>query len=329
MIDATCQKQIRADRDAALRRCWQGAAAVASPAASGHARAMKLRAYPAGRLSGSTTVPGDKSVSHRALMLAGMAVGESRIGGLLEGADVLATAQALRALGVAIERDAGRPVACSGRGRRRPSRARPAARSRQFRHRRAPAAGPPRRASVHLLHDRRRFAALAPDGPGERAARADGRRVRHPQRRPPAARDHRQQRAAADPLPAAGRVRPGQVRDPSRRPACTRPHHRGRAAGLARPYRAAAAPSRRHGHERAVGGRRPGGRDHRPARALRRGSAGAGLRVVGRFPPGGGGIGRGLVAASGGRRRQPAAHRPAGDLGARWARSCARARSTR
>jgi 3-phosphoshikimate 1-carboxyvinyltransferase len=68
---------------------------------------MKLRAYPAGRLSGSTTVPGDKSVSHRALMLAGMAVGESRIGGLLEGADVLATAQALRALGVAIEREPG------------------------------------------------------------------------------------------------------------------------------------------------------------------------------------------------------------------------------
>jgi len=68
---------------------------------------MKLRAYPAGRLSGSTTVPGDKSVSHRALMLAGMAVGESRIAGLLEGADVLATAQALRALGVAIEREPG------------------------------------------------------------------------------------------------------------------------------------------------------------------------------------------------------------------------------
>jgi 3-phosphoshikimate 1-carboxyvinyltransferase len=68
---------------------------------------MKLRAYPAGRLSGSTTVPGDKSVSHRALMLAGMAVGESRIAGLLEGADVLATARALRALGVAIEREPG------------------------------------------------------------------------------------------------------------------------------------------------------------------------------------------------------------------------------
>jgi 3-phosphoshikimate 1-carboxyvinyltransferase len=66
---------------------------------------MKLRAYPARRLSGSTTAPGDKSISHRALMLAAMAVGESRIKGLLEGADVLATAEALRHLGVAIARD--------------------------------------------------------------------------------------------------------------------------------------------------------------------------------------------------------------------------------
>jgi 3-phosphoshikimate 1-carboxyvinyltransferase len=69
---------------------------------------MKLRAYPARRLSGSTTVPGDKSISHRALMLAAMAVGESHIEGLLEGADVLATAQALRHLGVAIARDPDR-----------------------------------------------------------------------------------------------------------------------------------------------------------------------------------------------------------------------------
>jgi 3-phosphoshikimate 1-carboxyvinyltransferase len=66
---------------------------------------MRLRAYPAGGLSGRASVPGDKSVSHRALMLAAMAVGESRIQGLLEGADVLATATALRGLGVAIERD--------------------------------------------------------------------------------------------------------------------------------------------------------------------------------------------------------------------------------
>jgi 3-phosphoshikimate 1-carboxyvinyltransferase len=66
---------------------------------------MRFRAHPGARLSGRATVPGDKSVSHRALMLAAMAVGESRIGGLLEGADVLATAAALRDLGVEIARD--------------------------------------------------------------------------------------------------------------------------------------------------------------------------------------------------------------------------------
>src|SRR6195952_3706096 len=56
-------------------------------------------------LKGSVTVPGDKSISHRSLMLAGLAVGESRIEGLLEGEDVLATAAAMRAMGATIERD--------------------------------------------------------------------------------------------------------------------------------------------------------------------------------------------------------------------------------
>src|SRR5918996_3333649 len=66
---------------------------------------MRFRAHPGARLSGRATLPGDKSVSHRALMLAAMAVGESRIRGLLEGADVLATAEALRSSGVEIDRD--------------------------------------------------------------------------------------------------------------------------------------------------------------------------------------------------------------------------------
>ena len=57
-----------------------------------------------GALKGSVTVPGDKSISHRSLMLAGLAVGESRIEGLLEGEDVLATAAAMRAMGASIER---------------------------------------------------------------------------------------------------------------------------------------------------------------------------------------------------------------------------------
>lgn len=65
-----------------------------------------LRLAAAGPLTGAMTVPGDKSISHRALMFAGLAVGESRIRGLLEGEDVLATAAALRAMGATIERSA-------------------------------------------------------------------------------------------------------------------------------------------------------------------------------------------------------------------------------
>lgn len=49
-------------------------------------------------------MPGDKSISHRAIMLSALAVGESRISGLLEGEDVLATAAAMRAMGAKVER---------------------------------------------------------------------------------------------------------------------------------------------------------------------------------------------------------------------------------
>jgi 3-phosphoshikimate 1-carboxyvinyltransferase len=58
-----------------------------------------------GPLRGSITVPGDKSISHRSLMLSALAVGESVIDGLLTGEDVLATAAAMRAMGAQIEVD--------------------------------------------------------------------------------------------------------------------------------------------------------------------------------------------------------------------------------
>ena len=58
---------------------------------------------PAGPLRGTAIVPGDKSVSHRALMLAALAVGRSRIDGLSQGSDVAATAAALRAMGARID----------------------------------------------------------------------------------------------------------------------------------------------------------------------------------------------------------------------------------
>jgi 3-phosphoshikimate 1-carboxyvinyltransferase len=55
-------------------------------------------------LSGTVRVPGDKSVSHRALMLGAQVLGTTRISGLLEGEDVLATAEALKKLGVNVAR---------------------------------------------------------------------------------------------------------------------------------------------------------------------------------------------------------------------------------
>ncbi|MFK4002423.1 3-phosphoshikimate 1-carboxyvinyltransferase [Qipengyuania sp. NPDC077563] len=58
-----------------------------------------------GPLTGRIRVPGDKSISHRSLMFGALAVGRSRISGLLEGEDVLATAAALRAMGAVIEKD--------------------------------------------------------------------------------------------------------------------------------------------------------------------------------------------------------------------------------
>ncbi len=59
---------------------------------------------PYGPLRGTAMVPGDKSISHRALMLSALAIGQSRISGLLEGEDVLATAAAMRAMGADITR---------------------------------------------------------------------------------------------------------------------------------------------------------------------------------------------------------------------------------
>ena len=59
--------------------------------------------HPSGPLRGEIRVPGDKSISHRAVMLGAIADGETRIRGLLEGEDVLATVAAFRSMGVEIE----------------------------------------------------------------------------------------------------------------------------------------------------------------------------------------------------------------------------------
>jgi 3-phosphoshikimate 1-carboxyvinyltransferase len=76
----------------------------------------RWRIAPGGAVAGSLTVPGDKSISHRALMLGALAEGDTHIRGFLEGEDCLATARALEALGVRIERPAPTEVRVRGVG---------------------------------------------------------------------------------------------------------------------------------------------------------------------------------------------------------------------
>jgi len=71
---------------------------------SGHGLAQPMTARKSGPLRGVAEVPGDKSISHRALILGAMAVGETTVTGLLEGQDVLDTAAAMRAFGAEVVR---------------------------------------------------------------------------------------------------------------------------------------------------------------------------------------------------------------------------------
>ena len=80
------------------------------------ARPAPATAHPAEGLAGRARVPGDKSSSHRALMLGALAVGESRIEGLLEGEDVRGTAAAMAALGAEVARDGNGTWRVRGRG---------------------------------------------------------------------------------------------------------------------------------------------------------------------------------------------------------------------
>ena len=70
---------------------------------SSHAEPIPMTSRKCGPLKGIAEVPGDKSISHRSLILGAMCVGETRITGLLEGDDVLATADAMRAFGAEVE----------------------------------------------------------------------------------------------------------------------------------------------------------------------------------------------------------------------------------
>jgi 3-phosphoshikimate 1-carboxyvinyltransferase len=71
---------------------------------------------PATRVSGALAVPGDKSISHRALMLSGIAEGTSQVSGFLASEDCLATLKAMRALGVRIDQSGPTDVQVHGVG---------------------------------------------------------------------------------------------------------------------------------------------------------------------------------------------------------------------
>jgi 3-phosphoshikimate 1-carboxyvinyltransferase len=74
------------------------------------------QAVPALRVSGTMSVPGDKSISHRSLMLSGLADGTSEVTGFLASEDCLATLNAMRALGVRIEQPSATHVIVHGSG---------------------------------------------------------------------------------------------------------------------------------------------------------------------------------------------------------------------
>lgn len=84
---------------------------------------MKLTATPGGPLTGEAAIPGDKSCSHRALILGAMAEGETRITGLLESADVLVTACAIEQLGGDVDRQENGDWLVRGRPWRSPTEA--------------------------------------------------------------------------------------------------------------------------------------------------------------------------------------------------------------
>ncbi len=72
---------------------------------SGHGDPVSMTARKGPALKGTANVPGDKSISHRSLILGAMSVGETRITGLLEGQDVLDTASAMRAFGAEVHQN--------------------------------------------------------------------------------------------------------------------------------------------------------------------------------------------------------------------------------
>ena len=205
-----------------------------------------LESRASGPLSGKVRVPGDKSISHRALIFGALSVGKTTISGLLEGEDVLNTAKSMRALGAKVERTGPFAWQVSGRRRGGLRPARRPARFRQFRHRLPAGDGGGRGLSDHGRVRRRRLAAHAPDAPDPRSAGTDGCQGRRGEgRRPPAADAARRARSRADPLPDPGRLGPDQVGGAAGGARRARRHHRDRAGSQPRPHRTDAETFRR------------------------------------------------------------------------------------
>lgn len=78
--------------------------------------AAGLKSTPGGPLRGTVRAPGDKSISHRSMILGALASGTTTVEGLLEGADVLATAQAMRSFGARVEQEGGGRWRIEGQG---------------------------------------------------------------------------------------------------------------------------------------------------------------------------------------------------------------------
>jgi 3-phosphoshikimate 1-carboxyvinyltransferase len=90
--------------DPGARLRYQAPRNVRETKMSGHGDAQPMKSRKSGPLKGVAEVPGDKSISHRSLIFGAMAVGETKISGLLEGQDVLDTASAMRAFGATVTR---------------------------------------------------------------------------------------------------------------------------------------------------------------------------------------------------------------------------------
>ena len=91
---------------------------AAHTAAGPPTRRRAIRAQPCSRVAGKLAVPGDKSISHRAILLSSLATGRSEVRGFLASEDCLASLAAMRAMGVAIERPAPTTVLIDGVGLR-------------------------------------------------------------------------------------------------------------------------------------------------------------------------------------------------------------------